>query len=326
MTGVQTCALPIYKSLPLGDVLGSVMAQFYDDKPAPRLILTSHDFEDRALLADGLSERMGHKVEILCPQRGEKRALVDHAQTNARDALARRLAETAGQEKLLTALGAAFGLATIPRRIEVYDNSHIMGTNAIGAMIVAGPAGFMKTHYRTFNFRFPGTNPGDDYGMMREVLERRFAKVNAVPTVTQDDPQPQRQESHADAVDSFPTAPDLVIVDGGKGQFEVARSVLGGLGLRHIPIVSIAKGENRNAGNETFFTTGREPFRLPPRDPALYFIQRLRDEAHRFAIGTHRAKRKRDTLKNPLDEIAGIGPTRKRALLLHFGTDRKSVV
>ncbi len=300
------------RHMPLGDVLGQVMAQFYDDKPAPRLILASHEFEDREVLADGLSARMGRKIEILVPQRGEKRDLVTHAATNAREALGRKLAETSGQEKLLAALGVAFGLPKPPRRVEVYDNSHISGTNAVGGMIVAGPGGFMKTHYRTFNIRSDDLTPGDDYGMMREVLGRRFARLakeaGEATTASTDDP------------DAFPSVPDLVVIDGGKGQFEAARSILSGLGLSAIPLVSIAKGEDRNAGRETFFMEGREPFRLPPRDPALFFIQRLRDEAHRFAIGTHRAKRKRDTLKNPLDEIEGIGPSRKRALLLHFGT------
>jgi excinuclease ABC subunit C len=361
------------RHMPLGEVLGQVMAQFYDDKPAPRLILASHDFEDRELLADALSARMGRKVELLVPQRGEKRDLVTHAATNAREALGRRLAETAGQEKLLAALGQAFGLEKPPRRVEVYDNSHIMGTNAVGAMIVAGPGGFMKTHYRTFNIRSTEITPGDDFGMMREVLARRFAKLAKGETVAAGeaigvvagtgndvsaplpplaagrgegwgessgmeaaeppptlDPSPPLSRGEGKAPDSrnpdphdpdaFPQAPDLVVIDGGKGQFEAARDILAGLGLSDIPLVSIAKGEDRNAGRETFFMAGREPFRMQPRDPALFFIQRLRDEAHRFAIGTHRAKRKRDTLKNPLDEIGGIGPTRKRALLLHFGT------
>jgi excinuclease ABC subunit C len=306
------------RAMPLGEVLGQVMAQFYDDKPAPRLILTSHDFEDRDLLAEGLSARMGRRIEIACPQRGEKRDLVAHALTNAKEALGRRLAETAGQEKLLASLGLAFGLPRPPRRIEVYDNSHISGTNAVGAMIVAGPGGFMKTHYRTFNIRSNEITPGDDFGMMREMLARRFAKLaKGVVTDGQDGTAPAQAVSDPDA---FPSVPDLVVIDGGKGQFEAARAVLAGLGLADIPLLAIAKGEDRNAGRETFFMAGREPFRLQPRDPALFFIQRLRDEAHRFAIGTHRAKRKRDTLKNPLDEIDGIGPTRKRALLMHFGT------
>jgi excinuclease ABC subunit C len=332
------------RHMPLGEVLGQVMAQFYDDKPAPRLILASHGFEDQELLAEGLSARMGRKVELMVPQRGEKRDLVAHAATNAREALGRRLAETAGQEKLLASLGAAFGLEKPPRRVEVYDNSHIMGTNAVGAMIVAGPGGFMKTHYRSFNIRSTEITPGDDFGMMREVLARRFAKLAKVEAAAESEaaatpptldpsrplargegkvPDPQEtapRNSDLSDPDAFPQAPDLVVIDGGKGQFEAARGILAGLGLSDIPLVSIAKGEDRNAGRETFFMSGREPFRMQPRDPALFFIQRLRDEAHRFAIGTHRAKRKRDTLKNPLDEIGGIGPTRKRALLLHFGT------
>jgi excinuclease ABC subunit C len=345
------------RTMPLGEVLGAVMAQFYDDKPAPHLILVSHDFEDRELLTAGLTERMGRKVEIACPQRGEKRALVDHAATNAHDALGRKLAETAGQEKLLAALGQAFGLEKPPRRIEVYDNSHIMGTNAVGGMVVAGPGGFMKAHYRTFNIKSTETTPGDDYGMMREVLARRFAKLadpaaerplsppsgerdrvrgiaengdHDVIVETPLTPPSPRERGEGEATvppldedpETFPTTPDLVIIDGGRGQFEAARATLAAMGLTRIPIISIAKGENRNAGEETFFAAGRQPFKLQPRDPALYFIQRLRDEAHRFAIGTHRARRKKDTIKNPLDEIGGIGPARKRALLLHFGTVR----
>ncbi len=291
------------------------------------------------VIADALSARMGFRVEVQAPKRGEKRELVDMALKNAREALSRKLAEGSAQSKLLALLGQAFGLAEPPVRVEVYDNSHIMGTNAVGAMIVAGPAGFMKTSYRTFNIS-ADTIAGDDFGMMREVLRRRFAKVAKARAAGQDptdeadggiaggtDLPPTaialardaKAEAKADA-DGFPSAPDLVIVDGGKGQFEAARAILKELGVDDIPLVAIAKGEERNAGRETFHMAGREPFKLEPRDPALYFVQRLRDEAHRFAIGTHRAKRKRDAMTNPLDEIAGIGPTRKRALLLHFGT------
>ncbi len=348
------------RNLPVPEVLASVIAQFYDDKPAPKLVLVSHEIDDIEVLAAALSARMGHKVEVAAPRRGEKRDLVDMALKNAREALARKLADTTAQTKLLAALGAAFGLETPPRRVEVYDNSHIMGTNAVGGMVVAGPDGFMKTHYRTFNIS-SDTIAGDDYGMMREVLTRRFSKIvkeraaSAVkdfmaaegeaqsvsspalangeregnPSSDLQDGSPSRapragddafSETIVEQDTAFPSDPGLVIVDGGKGQFEVARAVMKELRLSDIPLVAIAKGEDRDAGRETFFMAGREPFKLPPRDPALYFIQRLRDEAHRFAIGSHRAKRKRDTLKNPLDEIAGIGPTRKRALLLHFGT------
>ena len=297
------------RSLTPAEVLASVVAQFYDDKPPARLVLLSHPLEEVELLAQALSARAGRKVEVAHPKRGERADLVEHARRNAREALARKLADNAGQQSLLAALGAAFGLEKPPRRVEVYDNSHIMGTNAVGGMIVAGKDGFMKSHYRTFNIS-TDTIAGDDFGMMREVLQRRFARLA------------KEAESGSDKPDDtgFPSRPDLVIVDGGKGQFEAARKIMAELGGSDVPLVAIAKGEDRNAMRETFHMAGREPFKLPPRDPALYFIQRLRDEAHRFAIGTHRAKRKRDTMTNPLDEIPGIGPTRKRALLLHFGT------
>jgi excinuclease ABC subunit C len=206
-------------------------------------------------------------------------------------------------------LQAAFGLAAPPRRIDVFDNSHISGTNAVGAMIVSGPRGFAKTHYRTYNIQSTSITPGDDYGMMREVMERRFSRL------VKDSPRDVPDDS-----DIVPAWPDLVLIDGGKGQLEATRAVLAELGIENVPLVGVAKGPDRDAGRETFFIPGREPFKLPPRDPTLYFIQRLRDEAHRFAIGTHRAKRKRDVTRNPLDEVPGIGPARKRALLLHFGT------
>jgi excinuclease ABC subunit C len=310
------------RNLPVAEVLASIVAQFYDDKPAPKLVLISHKIEDVDVLAAALSARMGHRVELVAPRRGEKRDLVEMALKNAREALGRKLADTTAQTKLLAALGAAFGLEKAPRRVEVYDNSHIMGTNAVGGMIVAGPDGFMKAHYRTFNIS-AGTIAGDDYGMMREVLTRRFSRLVKQNGV--ENPVPFLTIANADGDDipsdaAFPAWPDLIIVDGGKGQYEAARVVMAEIGVSHVPLVAIAKGEDRNAGRETFFGMGREPFRLPPRDPALYFLQRLRDEAHRFAIGSHRAKRKRDAMKNPLDEIAGIGPTRKRALLLYFGT------
>lgn len=317
------------KSLLLGEVLGAFVTQFYDDKPTPKLILLSHDIEDCELVADAFSQRAGRKIEIATPKRGERRDLVVHAEKNAREALSRKLADTASQEKLLASLGAAFGLANPPRRVEVYDNSHIMGTNAVGAMIVAGAQGFVKTHYRTFNVKSTELTPGDDFGMMREMLQRRFARLAKETQAAQAEamggaPVANGKENEVATTavdeDAFPSWPDLVIIDGGKGQLEAARETMTAAGAAHVPMVAIAKGPDRNAGQETFFQPDRSPFKLPPRDPALYFIQRLRDEAHRFAIGTHRAKRSRDIAKNPLDEIPGIGPRRKRALLLHFGT------
>lgn len=365
------------KSLTPAEVLASVITQFYDDKPPPRLVLVSHELDEAGLIAEALSARAGRKVELAAPKRGERQGLVAHALKNAHEALARKLADNAGQQSLLAALGAAFGMERAPRRVEVYDNSHIMGTNAVGGMVVAGKDGFMKSHYRTFNIS-ADTIAGDDFGMMREVLKRRFSRLAkesgadaaAAPAEKASSPSPggegigvggEKPEQApgiasppADAVDAvlptlaerdaphlypsppgggvelesdtadqdapFPSRPDLIIVDGGKGQFEAARKIMAECGANDIALVAIAKGADRNAMRETFFMAGREPFKLPPRDPALYFIQRLRDEAHRFAIGTHRAKRKRDITKNPLDEIPGIGPSRKRALLLHFGT------
>ncbi|RYE35227.1 MAG: excinuclease ABC subunit UvrC [Hyphomicrobiales bacterium] len=346
------------RSLTPAEVLASVVAQFYDDKPPPRLVLLSHPVEEIELIGQALSARAGRRVEVAHPKRGERADLMAHAVKNAREALSRKLADNAGQSALLAALGAAFGMETAPRRVEVYDNSHIMGTNAVGGMIVAGSDGFVKNQYRTFNIS-TDTIAGDDFGMMREVLTRRFAKLareegivlgpqpeeaadaaisqetpagDAAATITpagMSDGAPRNQAPPKKArkpakprrdEDGFPSRPDLVIVDGGKGQFSAALKIMKELGAADIPLVAIAKGEDRNAMRETFHMEGREPFKLQPRDPALYFIQRLRDEAHRFAIGTHRAKRKRETMTNPLDEIPGIGPSRKRALLLHFGT------
>jgi len=339
------------KSLTPAEVLASVVTQFYDDKPPPKLVLLSHELAEADLIAQALCERAGRKVELATPKRGERRDLVAHAQKNAHEALARKLADSAGQQSLLNALGQAFGLEKAPRRVEVYDNSHIMGTNAVGGMVVAGRDGFMKSHYRTFNIS-ADTIAGDDFGMMREVLKRRFtrlAKESGAAAEAAELAQAQQGEQLDAIVDevggaspapaslraeevpslplelpeddsAFPSRPDLVIVDGGKGQFEAARKIMVECGVTDIALVAIAKGEDRNAMRETFFMAGKEPFKLPPRDPALFFIQRLRDEAHRFAIGTHRAKRKRDIKTNPLDEIPGIGPSRKRALLLHFGT------
>jgi len=316
------------RSMTPEEVLGSFISQFYDDKPAPRTVLTSHPIEDAELVAAALSSRVDYRVEIHKPSRSERKNLVEYAQRNAKEALARRLADTASQGKLLTALGQAFGMDRTPRRIEVYDNSHIMGTNAVGGMIVAGPTGFMKTHYRTFNIKSEELTPGDDYGMMREVLQRRFKRL------VKEAPRTEREAAAASAEgdaqepipapaeegEAFPAWPDLVLIDGGKGQLDAARTALDEIGVSGVPLIGIAKGRDRDAGRETFFVPGRPPFKLPPRDPTLYFVQRLRDEAHRFAIGSHRAKRKREMIKNPLDEIAGIGPSRKRALLHHFGT------
>jgi excinuclease ABC subunit C len=368
------------RTLEAAEVLDSFLAQFYLERPAPRLVLLSHEVASRDSLCQILSARAGHRIAIGAPRRGEKKELVDNALRNAREALSRKLAEAASQAKLLAALAAAFGLAATPRRIEVYDNSHIMGTNAIGAMIVAGPEGFVKNQYRTFNIKSAALTPGDDYAMMREVLTRRFArlakdeaaKTSAVATFLQPDerphgearvthpeerpvgasrrtrdaeelpspetpaaarssspfetpasPAPQDEEDQfheEDRRDAFPDRPDLVVVDGGRGQLEAARQVFSELGVEGVALASIAKGPDRNAGRETFFIHGREPFKLAPRDPALFFVQRLRDEAHRFAIGTHRARRKKDFVKSPLDEIPGVGPSRKRALLHAFGS------
>ncbi len=301
------------RSLTMGEVLDAFLAQFYEDKPAPRCVLLSDEIENRAMLQDALSIRADRKVEVAVPQRGERRELVEHAQKNAREALGRRLAETSAQERLMVALAQAFGIEKPLQRVEIYDNSHIMGTNAVGAMVVAGPGGFMKSHYRTFNIKDAQTTPGDDYAMMREVLTRRFSRL--AKEEAEIDPA-----APASAKPEFPSRPDLVLIDGGKGQFDIARQVLSELGVEGIAIVGIAKGPDRDAGRETFFIEGRTPFKLAPRDPALYFVQRLRDEAHRFAIGTHRARRKKDFVKSPLDDIAGIGPARKRALLQAFGT------
>jgi excinuclease ABC subunit C len=352
------------------EVLGAFLAQFYDDKPCPRLILMSHETEDCDLLAEALSIKSGHKVEISVPQRGEKRDLIEHALANAREALGRKLAEAASQQRLLTALASSFGLAQPPRRIEVYDNSHIQGTNAVGAMIVAGPEGLRKNQYRKFNIRSAELTPGDDFGMMREVLQRRFKRLlneaprPGVPAVhppaqaadvpelpgcdrpgTQEElpqegapqegtrpegaPQergPQEAVAEPGAAPAPPHErddiawPDLVLIDGGAGQLNAARETLAALGITDVAMAAIAKGPDRDAGRETFHMPGRPPFRLPPRDPVLYFVERLRDEAHRFAIGSHRQRRSRDIREAGLQEIAGIGPTRKRALLRHFGT------
>jgi excinuclease ABC subunit C len=308
------------RALGASEVLGAFMAQFYDDKPPPRLVLVSHEFEERALLAQALSTKSGRKVEVSVPQRGERKELVQHALANAREALARKLADTSSQHKLLKALTETFALPREPRRIEVYDNSHISGSNAVGAMVVAGPEGFRKNQYRKFNIRSADLAPGDDYGMLREVLQRRFKRL------IEENPRASIGETLMAALtgelgegDDQPW-PDLVLIDGGQGQLTAAQETLASLGVTDVPLVAIAKGPDRDAGRETFFMAGRSPFKLPPRDPLLYFVERLRDEAHRFAIGSHRTRRKKDIREAGLQEIPGIGPTRKRALLRHFGT------
>jgi excinuclease ABC subunit C len=308
------------RTLDAGEVLSAFLAQFYDDKPPPRLVLVSHDFEERALLAAALSAKSERKVEVSVPQRGERKELVQHAMANAREALARKLADTSSQQKLLRALTETFSLPRSPHRIEVYDNSHIGGSNAVGAMVVAGPEGFRKNQYRKFNIRSAELTPGDDYGMLREVLERRFKRLLAeAPRVSLDDALAAEQSGEVDIEDEQ-RWPDLLLIDGGQGQLSVAAETLTAMGVTDVPLVAIAKGLDRDAGRETFFMPGRAPFKLPPRDPLLYFIERLRDEAHRFAIGSHRARRKKDIREAGLHEIPGIGPTRKRALLRHFGT------
>jgi excinuclease ABC subunit C len=300
------------KSLPVAEVLGSFLAQFYDDKPIPPLILLSHDIEEKALLEEALATHAGHRVEIVMPQRGEKKALVEHAVTNAREAMGRKLAESSSQAKLLAGVARVFGLAEPPRRIEVYDNSHIQGAQAVGAMIVAGPEGFLKSQYRKFNIRAEDLTPGDDFGMMREVLTRRFARL-----LKEHGEREPANETNPDLPQAWP---DLVLIDGGQGQLNAARAVLADLGIADLCIAGVAKGPDRDAGREHFYVPDKPSFMIEGRDPVLYYIQRLRDEAHRFAIGSHRAKRARAIALNPLDEIAGIGPTRKKALLQAFGS------
>ncbi|MDR3510324.1 MAG: excinuclease ABC subunit UvrC [Caulobacteraceae bacterium] len=286
-------------------ILDAFLGQFYDSQAIPRLILISHEVANRELLAEAFSLKAGHKVEIARPQRGEKADLVAHAQTNAREALGRKMAESSAQGRLLAGVCEAFGLEAPPERIEVYDNSHIMGTNAVGGMIVAGPDGFQKNQYRKFNIKSTELTPGDDYGMMREVLRRRFARL-------------VKEEDAGEA----PPRPDLVLVDGGKGQLDAALEVIADLGVEDVVFVGVAKGPDRDAGLERFFLPGKPPFMLEPKDPVLYYLQRLRDEAHRFAIGSHRVRRKVEMTRNPLDEIEGVGPGRKRALLHAFGSAR----
>ena len=388
------------RSLTNAEVLEAFLAQFYDERPPARLVLLSEEIDNRALIEEALRQTFGGKVEIATPQRGEKRDLVEAARHNAKQTMGQKMAETASQEKLLAALAEAFGLDRRLRRVEVYDNSHIMGQNAVGGMVVAGGAGFMKMHYRTFNIKGEDITPGDDFGMMREVLRRRFTRLGkeapqsspaqrgtaegggggGPETQPSDGSSKSSEPSEAEAVaapstalravplprftgedvasspssyagitgpatsmkerrvaegppppigvapdaqpdtEAFPARPDLILIDGGLGQYNATRQILDELGVTDVAVAAIAKGRDRDAGREMFFVAGREPFRLPPRDPALFFVQRLRDEAHRFAIGTHRARRKKDFTKSPLDEIAGIGPARKRALLAAFGT------
>jgi excinuclease ABC subunit C len=300
------------KSFTPEEVLSSFLAQFYDDKPPPKLILLSHAIEECELLASALSIKAGFKVEVNTPQRGEKKEMIAHALTNAREALGRKLADTATQTRLLQGMVTTLGLPHVPKRIEVYDNSHIQGTNAVGAMIVAGPDGFIKNQYRKFNIKSEGLTPGDDYAMMREVLARRFKRL-LMPSADGEVAKPKDD-------DSFPQWPDLVIIDGGRGQLNAVREIFAGFGLTQVALLAVAKGPDRDAGRETLFLPDREALKLEPRDPVLYFIQRLRDEAHRFVIGSHRKLRKKDIREAGLQEIPGIGPSRKRALLHHFGT------
>jgi excinuclease ABC subunit C len=287
------------------EIMSAFLGQFYEDKPLPRLILVNVEPAECELLREAFSLKARRKLEIARPQRGEKRDLVEHAFTNAREALGRKLAEGSAQTKLLAAVCETFGLEGSPERIEVYDNSHIMGTNAVGAMIVAGPEGFQKNQYRKFNIRSTDLTPGDDYGMMSEVLRRRFARL-------------AKEEESGDN----PPRPDLVLLDGGGGQLAAAEAVMADLGVDDIAVVGVAKGPDRDAGLERFFLPGKAPFMLEPKSPVLYYLQRLRDEAHRFAIGAHRTRRAADMRRNPLDEIEGVGPARKKALLHAFGSAR----
>jgi excinuclease ABC subunit C len=296
------------RDMALADILESFVGQFYDERIAPKLVLLSEDVPGKALLAEALSLRAGHKVEVQKPARGEKREIMDRALANAREQLGRRMAENSAQAQLLDGVAETFGLDNRPRRIEVYDNSHIQGAHAIGAFIVAGPDGFEKGQYRKFNIKSAELTPGDDYAMMREVLSRRFARL-------------VKEEASDDAGKKW-ARPDLVLIDGGPGQLSVACQVFADLGVEDVALAAISKGPDRDAGREHFYLPGKEPFRLDPKSPVLYYLQRLRDEAHRFVIGGHRKKRSMAIGANPLDEIAGVGAGRKRALLQHFGSAR----
>ncbi|RIJ17494.1 excinuclease ABC subunit UvrC [Henriciella mobilis] len=293
-----------------GEILSAFLVQFYDKRPPPRLILTNEVPDQDTLIAEALELKAGRKIEIRTPQRGDKRELVAQASRNASEALSRKLSETASQQRLLKDLAKAFDLKDMPKRIEVYDNSHIQGSNAVGGMVVAGPEGFIKGQYRKFNIKDTALEPGDDYGMMREVMRRRFKRLL------------KEADEAGLPMQELETYPDLVLIDGGLGQLSATLETLDelGLGPDDITLVSIAKGPDRNAGREKFFRPGKAPFTLPPDTPVLYYLQRLRDEAHRWAIGTHRSKRSADIRTSPLDEIEGIGPTRKKALLHHFGS------
>ncbi len=291
--------------LPIADVLASFLGQFYSDKTPPPTILVNETPPERDLIANALSVRADRKVTLSKPSRGSKRTLVEHAYSNAREALARRLAESGTQRRLLEGLADAFNLDSAPQRIEVYDNSHISGTNAVGGMVVAGPDGLMKSAYRKFNIKDQNLEPGDDYGMMQEVMTRRFQRAQRE--------DPDRQSG---------TWPDLVLIDGGQGHLKAVCEVMAELAIDDVPVLAIAKGPDRDAGRERFFMSDKPSFMLKPNDPVLYFLQRLRDEAHRFAIGSHRARRKKAIGDSPLDEIAGIGASRKKALLHHFGSAR----
>jgi len=288
------------------EVLEAFIGQFYDERTAPKLLLVSHEMTGVALMAEALGTSAGHKIEIAVPQRGEKREIMERALTNAREQLGRRQAENSAQTQLLEGVADAFGLETPPRRIEVYDNSHIQGAHALGAFIVAGPEGFEKAQYRKFNIKTADLTPGDDYAMMREVLSRRFARM-------------VKEEADAEKDEKW-RRPDLVLIDGGPGQLSIAEQVFADLGVEDVALASISKGPDRDAGREHFYLPGKEPFRLDLRSPVLYYLQRLRDEAHRFVIGGHRKKRSAAIGANPLDEIAGVGAARKRALLQHFGS------
>ncbi len=321
------------KSIDVADVLEAFIAQFYDDKPPPRMVLLSHELSGAAILEEALTTKADRKVAVSHPQRGTKKELVDHALSNAREALGRRLADSNSQRRLLEGVRDAFGLDGVPRRIEVYDNSHIQGTNAVGGMIVAGPDGFAKNQYRKFNMDSDAITPGDDFGMMRDMLRRRFKRLIKEHGEEAPDqrsaPADLDHGSEEDAEDNgpitdnsaIPAWPDLLLIDGGKGQLASVIAVLDELGIAdQVPVAGIAKGPDRDAGREHFYTPDGRTFMLEARDPVLYYVQRLRDEAHRFAIGSHRARRSKAIVKNPLDEIEGIGPTRKRALLQHFGS------
>jgi excinuclease ABC subunit C len=289
------------------EIIRMFIGQIYQVQPPPALILTSHLVDEAALLEEALKLNCDYKVEIVHPMRGEKRDLVTHVERNAREALVRHLSMNATQREVLEGIQSLFGLEEMPRRIEVYDNSHIMGTNAVGAMIVASPEGFVKSEYRKFNIKNAATVPGDDYAMLREVLTRRFSRLG------------EHNEGNEKEREK---APDLVLIDGGAGQLSVATAVFGELGIRDITYAAIAKGPDRNAGREQFFVSGKEPFQLPPDNRILHALQRMRDEAHRFAIGTHRNKRSKSMKTSELDSIPLIGPGRKKALLLHFGSAR----